>query len=158
MEDAIYFSASSMGFYTRAVHGEAVPDDAVRISHLRHAELLSAQANGRTIAIGQGGKPVIAPAPKDTIENLRTRAVNRIGDEARRRILGVASLEQQSNDNALMAIAALDGNAQDAAMARARRRSIDALRTRSNELVALVGRMTRGALEAFNPSHDDHWS
>jgi Arc/MetJ family transcription regulator len=101
----IYYSATR-GFFHEALH-TALPEDAVRIAALRHAELMGAQSEGRQIIADARGRPVLAPVRVPGLEELRAQAIRALDAEAERRILGLASLARQSNDNALIAQAAL---------------------------------------------------
>jgi hypothetical protein len=83
-----------------------LPEDAVRIAALRHAELMGAQSEGRQIIADARGRPVLAPVRVPGLEELRAQAIA-LDAEAERRILALASLARQSNDNALIAQAAL---------------------------------------------------
>lgn len=159
MANAIFFSASTGGFYHSEIN-DAMPSDAIRISRLRHAELMEQQSTGRRIIPGEEGKPMLASIIRQSVDELRACAVRRIKAEASRRILLIASMAQQSNDNALISLAVLDrmGDTAEVRAARTRRQAINAIRARSNALEAMVSRMTRGAVEAFSPEVDSHWS
>jgi hypothetical protein len=149
------WSPSTGHFYHAELHGEAVPDDAIAITDRRHRELLEGQGKGRKIRLGSGGKPELSPAPRATRELLLERAIADIKIEARRRILAVASLERQSNDNALMAIATPDPA--ELAGARARRARIDALRAASNLAEATIADWASAALTAFDATAATWW-
>lgn len=57
------FSPSTGGFYLPAIHGAAIPPDAVEITGEEHAALLAGQASGKEIVPGEDGQPVLqAPA------------------------------------------------------------------------------------------------
>jgi hypothetical protein len=113
------WSPSTGHFYRADVYGDGIPADALAITDHRYRELLDGQGQGRKIRAGKSGKPELTPAPRATRELLLKRAIADIKVQARRRILAVASLERQSNDNALMAIAT--ANPADLAAAHARR-------------------------------------
>lgn len=158
----IRWSPSTGSFYPDTLRYEAVPDDVVEISEERHAELIAGRAVGRTVSMGTRGMPILGPVPRVTIEQRRTRAARAIRGEAGRRILAVASLVQQSNDNALMAMvslgAAIDPAArQAAAPAIARRRRIDAIRAASNALEARIANWAAAALDRFDASDAQWW-
>jgi hypothetical protein len=58
------YSPSTNAFYHPAVHGHAIPADAVAVSPEEHATLLAAQARGEIIRPDENGQPVaVAPAP-----------------------------------------------------------------------------------------------
>lgn len=72
----MFYSKSTGGFYSREVHGDNIPADAVEITPEKHAELLEGQTAGMVIAAGPDGVPVLqeqpAPTPEQTIEAMRT--------------------------------------------------------------------------------------
>lgn len=45
----IFYSESEAGFYSEAVHGDAIPIDAVEVTQERYAEVMEGQANGMCI-------------------------------------------------------------------------------------------------------------
>jgi hypothetical protein len=151
----MFFSASTGGFYDPAIHS-TLPADAVRISKARHAELLAARSAGKPIVADAKGRPVIKPV-RLGLEQLRARAVTAIKGEARRRILAVASLERQANDNAEIAIEAFAGAATDIGGALDRRARINAIRAASNAIEAIVARIPASNLAAFDPSSHPLW-
>ena len=73
------FSARTGGFYDPTIHGENVPEDAVEITALQHADLLGAQSKGARIEGGPEGLPVATfPAPPSPDESLKAaRALGR---------------------------------------------------------------------------------
>ena len=151
----MFFSPSTGGFYDPAIH-RTRPADAVRITKARHAELIAARSVGKSIAADAKGRPVIKSV-RLSLDQLRDRAVTAIKAEARRRILAVASLERQANDNAEIAIEAFAGAATDLAGALDRRARINAIRTASNAIEAIVARMPASNLAAFDPSSHSLW-
>jgi hypothetical protein len=102
----IYYSAARGGFFHEAIHTD-LPEDAVRIPALHHARLMEGQSQGRQIVADARGRPTLAPVRPPAIEDLRAQANRALAAEAERRILALASLARQSNDNALIAQAAL---------------------------------------------------
>ncbi len=61
---SIYFSKTTGGFYDPAIHGSAIPADAVEISTEAHTELLAAQSAGKVIVGDKKGLPqAVDPAP-----------------------------------------------------------------------------------------------
>lgn len=154
----MFFSASTGGFYDPAINRD-LPADAVQISRARHSELIAARAEGKVIAADRRGRPMIRE-PRIGVEQLRSRAVAMVKAEARRRILAVASLERQANDNAAIALAAFAGqaaNIDEASAALDRRRRIDAIRAASNAIEAQIERMPATNLAAFDPSTHSLW-
>jgi len=85
--------------------------------------------------------------------------------EARRRILAIASLERQANDNAAMALASAVlriGAKHDVlddivTAAINRRERIDAIRAASNAIEAVIARMPAANLKAFDASTHPLW-
>jgi hypothetical protein len=74
-----YYSPGTGGFYLRAIHGAAVPADAIEITDERHADLMAGQAAGQRIVAAADGHPVLAayaeaaPAVPRTITRLQAR-------------------------------------------------------------------------------------
>ena len=53
------YSKSAQGFYSTDIHAaDAIPDDVVVVTPAEHATLMAAQARGKVIVPGKGGKPV----------------------------------------------------------------------------------------------------
>lgn len=154
----ISWSPSTGHFYHAEIHGTAVPDDAVRVTARRHAELLDGQRQGRSILAGANGKPVLSAIRKASVDQLRAFAVADIKAEASRRILAVASIARQTNDNAIFALRPLNlATAEDFDAAFERRAAIDALRTASNTLEHKIATWSALALSSFDASDDGHW-
>ena len=49
------YSKLTNGFYTREIHGDDVPDDAVEITAEQHAALLTGQSAGQLITADESG-------------------------------------------------------------------------------------------------------
>lgn len=64
------FSAQTGGFYVPAIHGDAIPSDAVEITNELHAELLQAQSEGKVIVPGADGRPIADEPPGPSIDEL----------------------------------------------------------------------------------------
>jgi hypothetical protein len=52
------YAKSTGGFYEEAIHGDAIPEDAVEVSAAEHAALFAAQAEGKVITADASGRPV----------------------------------------------------------------------------------------------------
>lgn len=157
----IFFSPSTLGFYTREIHADAMPADVVAITPARHLQLLEGQAAGATIVMGKHG-PSLA-RPKISLAHNRAAALLAVKREARRRILAIAPYWRQLNDLntiASCAIGQFDGPAGRAKIEAAvgRRREIDQLRAASDRLEARVAAMSAEQLAGFNPGDDLNWS
>jgi len=157
----IYYSAARGGFFHAANH-PTLPDDAVRISRLRHRQLLDAQAQGRQIVPNDAGRPVLAPVVPPSLEQLRVQASAAVNREAARRIKAVATIERQTNDNALIAQAALAAATgaqapEGLAEALARRAAIDAIRAASNRIAATIDKMPAANLTDFDATAERLW-
>lgn len=157
----IFYSAAAGGFFHEANHPD-LPADAVRVSALRHRQLIEGQATGRAIVTSDKGQPLLAPAKAPNAEQLRKRAVADLQAEASRRIYAVASIEQQSNDNAAIALAALaaaQGTTAPEGLTNAlvRRSAIDALRTACNHAADLIARMPAANLTHFDATAERLW-
>ena len=59
----IYFSPSRCGFYLPEIHGDAMPGDVVAIPPEEYEALLAGQEQGRQIAAGEDGRPVLVDLP-----------------------------------------------------------------------------------------------
>ncbi|WCM29196.1 hypothetical protein NDN01_10050 [Sphingomonas sp. QA11] len=163
---SVRWSPADGHFYHADLHGEAIPADAVRVTRRRHAELLAGRAAGRAIVVGPNGRPELAPVRKPSVAQRRLWAVADIKAEARRRILTIASLERQANDNAAIATAAFQiatgtdglGDAIAGAIEAARRRErIDTVRAASNALEQKIAAWSAAALSTFDAGADAHW-
>lgn len=157
---SLHYSAARNSFFDSAIHRE-LPADAVPISRTRHRELMEGQAEGKCIVADGKGRPRLSARPAPPLEKLREAAIFSARAEARRRILAVASLEQQSNDNAAIALMALQlvaGAATiDAFDAIGRRERIDAIRASSNLLEAAIAEMPAKPLATLDVSAVEHW-
>lgn len=72
----MFFSALTGGFYSREIHGDNIPSDAVEITTEQHAALLEGQSQGQVIVAGRDGKPYLeAPAEPvpDTLEQVHAK-------------------------------------------------------------------------------------
>lgn len=155
------YSPSTGGFYRRDIHGDRVPADVVEISAERHGELVDARSEGAAIETGEDGLPIIRwPAPP-SLEEHRERAIAAAKNEAHRRITAAVPMWRQSNDNALIALAAVELNAgstvRDFVPALERRERIDAIRAASDALEAAIGAMGEAQLAALDVADDAHW-
>jgi hypothetical protein len=59
----MFYSPTTGGFYSQAIHGDSMPTDVVAITDERHADLLAGQAAGQRIVAGQDGAPMLADPP-----------------------------------------------------------------------------------------------
>lgn len=66
----MFFSKTTNGFYDPKIHGENIPEDAVAITHERHAELMAGQAAGKIISGGNDGYPILTDPPAPTAEQV----------------------------------------------------------------------------------------
>lgn len=66
----LFFSASTRGFYSTDIHGDAIPEDAVEITSEQHSLLLAGQATGKMIAADEQGRPVLQERPAPTDEQV----------------------------------------------------------------------------------------
>ena len=70
----MYYSKSTGGFYSREIHGDNIPADAVEITPEQHAALMAGQAEGKVIAADEKGYPVLQDPPQPTTEQLADTA------------------------------------------------------------------------------------
>lgn len=66
----IKFASSTKGFYSYAVHGNAIPSDAVEITTEQHYLLLDGQSLGKLIVADDAGYPILIDPPAPTQEQL----------------------------------------------------------------------------------------
>ena len=59
----MYYSKITGGYYTKDVHGDNIPYDAVLITDEDHAVLLAGQSSGRKIIADGNGRPMLTTAP-----------------------------------------------------------------------------------------------
>ena len=62
----MFYSKSTNGFYSREIHGDAIPSDAVEITADEHSALLEGQSQGKLIQADANGRPVLVDPPKPT--------------------------------------------------------------------------------------------
>lgn len=73
MEDTVFFSPSTGGFYPGAPYGEV--GDEVEISAERHQQLIAGQMQGKVIAASADGFPVLADPPPPSKAELEGKKV-----------------------------------------------------------------------------------
>ena len=66
----MFYAKSTGGFYSREIHGAAIPDDAVEITIEEHAALLDGQRQGKLIVADADGRPRLQDPPPPTTEQL----------------------------------------------------------------------------------------
>lgn len=67
------YSKTTGGFYDEAIHGDAIPDDAVEITADEHAALLAGQTHGKRIVADANGFPMLADQPAPTAAEIWNR-------------------------------------------------------------------------------------
>ena len=65
------YSAATNAFYSRAIHGDAVPADAVEIDDDTYAALLEGQSDTRMIEAGEDGAPRLVERPVPAPQEVR---------------------------------------------------------------------------------------
>ena len=101
----MFYSKSTGGFYTREIHGDNIPTDAVEITEAEYVALLEGQSQGKRIVADENGRPILQDPPPPTVEQIIaqfTAAVQKRLDEfARTRgydnILSAASYATSTN-------------------------------------------------------------
>jgi hypothetical protein len=66
----MFYSASTPGFYSREIHGDNMPDDAVEITDELYAELFEGQSAGKHIVADKKGRPILVDPPPPSAETL----------------------------------------------------------------------------------------
>lgn len=67
----MFYAKSTGGFYDTAIHGDAIPSDAVEITVEEHTTLLDGQSSGKRIVAAADGRPVLADPPAPTFDELK---------------------------------------------------------------------------------------
>lgn len=65
-----YYSASTGGFYSKEVNGDAIPDDSVEITDEIWVALLDGQSQGKLITSDKKGRPILQDYPAPTSKQL----------------------------------------------------------------------------------------
>ena len=64
------YSKSTSGFYSREIHGDNIPADAVEITTEQHDALLEGQSQGKIISADENGSPILIEPPPLTTEQI----------------------------------------------------------------------------------------
>lgn len=78
----MFYSKTTNGFYDAALHGRAMPADAVEISEATYNALLAGQATGQEIRADASGMPVLAEPRRASATERRASAVGAIDTAA----------------------------------------------------------------------------
>lgn len=76
MDDNVYWSPSTGGFYVKSIHTNTLPEDVVDISKELHLQLLDMNRQGYIITIGDDGLP-IATKPSVNLDRLLSSIRNK---------------------------------------------------------------------------------
>lgn len=74
----MFYSKTTGGFYTREIHGDNIPADAVEITEAEHAALLEGQSKGKFIVADESGRPILQDPPPPTAEQVMSRLEARV--------------------------------------------------------------------------------
>ena len=91
----IYYAKSTHGFYDTAIHGDAIPSDAVEITADEHSALLGGQSQGKLIQADANGRPVLADPPPPTAEQVILSQIAAIEATITQRRLREATLTEE---------------------------------------------------------------
>lgn len=91
----MFFSKTTLGFYSSLVHGQNIPQDAVEITPEQHAALMNAQSSGKRIQADANGAPIAVNPPEPSqaeliavrlvqLREVREKILKRLGDIAGR--------------------------------------------------------------------------
>lgn len=84
----MYFSPSTVGFYSGLLHGNNIPPDAVEITPAQHAALLAAQATGKRIVADATGRPILVdPSSLLTLDQVKSDQISALSAACRAQIL-----------------------------------------------------------------------
>lgn len=78
----MFYSQATSGFYSPAIHGAAIPPDAVEITPAEHAALLEGQSAGKRIVADESGRPVLADPPAPDLGDVKAAALATIDTAA----------------------------------------------------------------------------
>lgn len=73
----MFYSKSTGGFYTREIHDDNIPADAVEITVEEHQALLEGQSQGKRIVADESGRPILQDPPPPTPEQIMAECVER---------------------------------------------------------------------------------
>ena len=59
----MHYSKQTNGFYSREIHSDNIPPDAVEITQQQHTALLQGQSEGKVITADENGYPVLTDPP-----------------------------------------------------------------------------------------------
>lgn len=99
----MFYAPSTNGFYSLALHGAGVPEDAVEITDERHLELIEGQSLGREIFCAEDGMPALRDRP--ALEP-------KVPDRVTSRQCELALLDAELLDDVEEAVAGLDRRSQ----------------------------------------------
>ena len=74
----MFYSKSTNGFYSREIHGDAIPSDAVEITADEHSALLEGQSQGKRIVADENGYPVLQDPPPLTLDEAKAAKLTEI--------------------------------------------------------------------------------
>lgn len=74
----MFYSKTTGGFYTREIHGDNIPADAVEITVEEHQALLECQSQGKLIVADESGRPILQDPPPPTAEQIMQRLEARV--------------------------------------------------------------------------------
>lgn len=66
----MFYSKSTGGFYSREIHGDNIPADAVEITEAEHAALIEGHSIGKVIVADENGRPILVDPPAPTAEQI----------------------------------------------------------------------------------------
>lgn len=120
--EIVFFSPSTGGFYVPSIHGDGIPSDSVRVTAAEHSALIEGQAKGGTISVGAGGFPVLLPPPTPTLEDVKSKAIEKISIFAKGMRIKIAGTSDEIeiagwNNKLRIATAIQAGTASDADIA-----------------------------------------
>ncbi|EOZ7480728.1 tail fiber assembly protein [Enterobacter asburiae] len=93
----MYYAKSTGGFYTPAINGKNIPDDAIEITEDEYLGLLQAQADGKIITSDDKGNPVAIDPPPLTQEELVAQAEREKASLLKQATNSIAPLQDASD-------------------------------------------------------------
>ena len=89
MENSVFYSPTTGGFYSAEIHGDNIPADAVEITVEEHQALIEGQSLGKRIVADENGRPILQdpppPSPEQIVAQYTAAVQKHLDDFARTR-------------------------------------------------------------------------
>ncbi len=78
----MFYAKSTGGFYSREIHGDNIPADAVNINSAQHAALIDGQSIGKRIVSDANGYPILVDPPELSLPEAIAALIKKIDADA----------------------------------------------------------------------------